>query len=245
MSNSSRRFVLGIDLGSASLGWALIQISPEGEPGALESCGVRIFDPGVDESDGTIEQGKDKSKNVSRREARLHRRQLFRRAERQRKLFEVLQGQGVLPAYPQLGPEPAGLNDNDRLAVARHELLKELDVELMQRWGERLKRDGESIPAIDHVLPYLLRARALDKRLEPFELGRALYHLCQRRGFKSNRRESPRTEKQKEEKGKVKLGISELEKEMNAAGARTLGEFFSRLNPEQQALRRRWTARPR
>lgn len=243
MPNNAHRFVLGIDLGSASLGWALIRISTEGEPGALESCGVRIFDPGVDESDGSIERGADKSKNVARREARLHRRQLHRRAVRQRGLFELLQAHGLLPPRPPLGPGAEKLSRSDKSSLARHELLKKLDVELMQRWEKLLKDEGTPVPALQHVLPYLLRARALGEQIEPFELGRALYHLGQRRGFKSNRRESPRTEKQKEEKGKVKLGISELEKEMEAAGARTLGEFFSRLNPELQTLRRRWTAR--
>ena len=34
--------------------------------------------------------------------------------------------------------------------------------------------------------PYRLRARALDGPLAPYELGRALFHLNQRRGFKSN-----------------------------------------------------------
>lgn len=35
--------------------------------------------------------------------------------------------------------------------------------------------------------PYALRARALTDRLEPGEIGRALFHLNQRRGFLSNR----------------------------------------------------------
>ncbi|MGG2357495.1 hypothetical protein, partial [Salmonella enterica] len=36
--------------------------------------------------------------------------------------------------------------------------------------------------------PYALRAHALDERLDPFDIGRALFHLNQRRGFKSNRK---------------------------------------------------------
>lgn len=41
----------------------------------------------------------------------------------------------------------------------------------------------------DHAKnPYVLRARGLDEALTPYELGRALFHMCRRRGFKSNRR---------------------------------------------------------
>ena len=36
--------------------------------------------------------------------------------------------------------------------------------------------------------PYKLRADALDKELHPHHIGRALFHLNQRRGFKSNRK---------------------------------------------------------
>lgn len=39
-----------------------------------------------------------------------------------------------------------------------------------------------------YLNPYKIRARALDGPLEPFEIGRALQHLLQRRGFRSNRK---------------------------------------------------------
>ena len=46
--------------------------------------------------------------------------------------------------------------------------------------------DPEARKELQHLDPYSLRARALDQSLRPFELGRALFHLDQRRGFKSN-----------------------------------------------------------
>lgn len=88
--------------------------------------------------------------------------------------------------------------------------------------------------------PYLLRARALDEKLDPFEIGRALYHLAQRRGFLSNRKTAP---KKNEEEGKVKAAIKKFEAEMQAAGARTWGEFLSKINPHEQRLRGRYTHR--
>jgi CRISPR-associated endonuclease Csn1 len=77
-----QKYVLGLDLGSASLGWALIALNDADDPVSLIRAGVRIFEPGVDGTSIEIEQGKDQSKAVERRTARLHRRQLRRRAAR-------------------------------------------------------------------------------------------------------------------------------------------------------------------
>lgn len=81
------------------------------------------------------------------------------------------------------------------------------------------------------VNPYLLRAKALDNKLEPYELGRTLYHLCQHRGFKSNRKSDDQ-----KESGKVKKGISSLNNAIEESGARTLGEYFSFLAKDNNAL---------
>src|SRR5690606_30347598 len=50
---------------------------------------------------------------------------------------------------------------------------------------------------------YALRARALDEKLAPFQLGRILFHLNQRRGFKSNRK----TDRRDNDQGKIASGI--------------------------------------
>ena len=42
--------------------------------------------------------------------------------------------------------------------------------------------------ALEVIEPLSLRAAALTRRLEAFELGRAIFHLHQRRGFQSNRK---------------------------------------------------------
>ena len=69
---------------------------------------------------------------------------------------------------------------------------------------------------------YALRTRALDEKLPPFHLGRALFHLNQRRGFKSNRK----TDSRDNEQGKIALGISKLAEAMVRDEARTLGELL-------------------
>lgn len=227
------KYSLGLDIGSASIGWALIQLDELNNPVSLIKAGVRIFEPGVEGSALDIEQGKDKSKAVARREARLHRRQLRRRAARQRDLFALLQSKGLLPTKS----EHSEANTSEQ----RHQILTDLDQALRRAL---LNGDnGSAVQSVNELLPYALRQQALDRKLEPFELGRVLYHLSQRRGFKSNRREGRKSEKQAEELGKVKQGISDLEKEIAATGSRTLGEYFAGLNPHLVRVRRRWTAR--
>lgn len=74
--------------------------------------------------------------------------------------------------------------------------------------------------------PYELRARALSERLEPFELGRAIFHLNQRRGFKSNRK----TDAKDSEQGLIASGVSELRRVMREENHETFGAYlWSRL----------------
>lgn len=82
--------------------------------------------------------------------------------------------------------------------------------------------DEAARKALEARDPWILRARALDEQIEPCELGRALYHLHQRRGFKSNRK----TDREDSEKGKVKEAIKRTKERLQQEGARTLGELF-------------------
>jgi CRISPR-associated endonuclease Csn1 len=224
-----QKYILGLDLGSASLGWALIALDSADDPVSLIRAGVRIFEPGVDGTSMEIEQGKDQSKAVERRTARLHRRQLRRRAARQRDLFRLLQRHSLLPAPETLSGSPE---------EQRHSILNELDQQLTHKWKAAFP------PNRFAQLPlYYLRKKALDNPLEAHEIGRILFHLIQLRGFLSNRRESKQNPEQKKELGLVKTEIHSLEQEILEAGARTLGEFFAGLNPHAQKVRRRWTSR--
>ena len=62
-----------------------------------------------------------------------------------------------------------------------------------------------------------------------FILGRALYHLAQRRGFLSNRLDA----QEEAESGAVKSGIANLSKEIEQAGCKYLGEYFYKLYKEK------------
>lgn len=71
--------------------------------------------------------------------------------------------------------------------------------------------------------PFELRARALREPLPLHHLGRAFFHLNQRRGFKSNRKADRSNDK---ESGKISIGVSRLRERMMEEGAGTLGEFL-------------------
>lgn len=81
--------ILGLDLGTNSIGWALIDDTEK----RIVDIGVRIFPEGVN-----LEKGKEVSKNAIRREKRQLRRQNFRRKMRKRKLAKKLQEYGMFPA---------------------------------------------------------------------------------------------------------------------------------------------------
>jgi CRISPR-associated endonuclease Csn1 len=227
----AQSYVLGIDLGSASLGWAAISLDETGKPSGLLRAGVRIFDPAVT---GDTEKGQDESNAVARRTARLIRRQLRRRAARQSDLFGLLQRHSLLPPY-----EGAEADASQQ----RHSILNTLDKQLAARWESSGGQTAADLPL------YLLRKAALDAALEPFELGRVFYHLSQRRGYRSNRKEqaskkdTPGKAKKEDDLGVVEGDIKNLLEEMSRAHARTLGEYFASLDPHTQKVRRRWTGR--
>ena len=77
---------LGLDIGSNSVGWALIN----SEAGTILSVGVRVFPEGVNRDNKMLEQ----PKNQERRTARGIRRQIARRARRKKLLREALREVG-------------------------------------------------------------------------------------------------------------------------------------------------------
>lgn len=100
--------------------------------------------------------------------------------------------------------------------------------------------DAEEAKLVSGQDPYALRARALAEALKPEEIGRALFHLNQRRGFKSNRK-AERRQKDNED-GKIATGAKALDQAMAEAEADTLGQFLAkreekrvRMDSESQA----------
>lgn len=202
-NRTPRKLILGLDLGPASVGWALIQAN--GTDKLLLDNGVRIFEAGLDDLE---EKGKGVSRNVTRRSARLIRRGGERTTRRMLKLLRRLQRSGLCP------------DGTIETPVHRHEYLMALDA----RFGS----------------PYELRLRALTEKLHPHEIGRAIYHLAQRRGFLSNRKSAP---KEDEKKGIVNSAIDELKQIMTDSHAETLGAHFAGLIKKGERVRSQYTAR--
>ena len=82
--------------------------------------------------------------------------------------------------------------------------------------------DPEEAKKLELLDPYELRANGLDQPLPLAHFGRALFHLNQRRGFKSNRK----TDRGDNESGKIKDATARLDQAMMLKGARTYGEFL-------------------
>ena len=81
--------------------------------------------------------------------------------------------------------------------------------------------------------PYELRAYALDSKLPAYHVGRALFHLSQRRGFKSNRK----TEKRENDTGPVKAAAERMGKQIGPEKVRTLGELLYQRRCEDKRVR--------
>ena len=119
---------------------------------------------------------------------------------------------------------PRGMRRNrDRKLMRRESMLRELTAAGL---FPESKADRKTLEALD---PWQLRFRALDEKLEPYKVGRALFHLQQRRGFKSNRKTDG------EAGGAMFDAIQDVKDRFYLEDARTLGELLGRPRMEQQA----------
>ncbi len=219
---------LGLDLGSNSLGWAVI----DDVVNKITAQGVVIFPEGIER-----EKGNDTTKTpaAERREHRAARRLKFRRKMRKWKLLAILIREGMCPLT------------QDELTEWKAKGKFPLENAAFINW----------LHATDTSNPYCDRARAAEEKVEPLTLGRALYHICQRRGFKSSRKDAaPDTGDENENKkvadkatGLVKSSIAELTRAIEASGAKTLGQYFYRkleaqkASPQKERVRAHYTGR--
>lgn len=127
--------------------------------------------------------------------------------------------------------EPRSARKNrDRYKRRRDRLMRQLiQFGLMPRdQAERKKLEGGKGISQSDSDPWILRFRALNEEISPFQLGRALFHLHQRRGFKSNRK----TDRGDSESGKVNEAVKRTRQQLQENGARTLGELFGKRRHE-------------
>ncbi len=209
--------ILGIDTGTNSLGWAIVD--KENGVTKLVDKGTNIFTEGV-----KIEKGIESSKAAERTEHRSVRKHYWRRKVRKIRLLTILSNNHLCPPL-------------------NHSVLREWRLKKVYPCDE-LFMEWQRTEDKNQVNPYKFRYICLTQKLDlnnltqRYILGRALYHLNQRRGFLSNRKETT-----KESEGSVKEGISSLTEDMNAAGCEFLGEYFYHLYQKGEKIRNHYTAR--
>lgn len=194
---------LGLDLGTDSTGWAIVERTESGI--FLRDKGVHIFQEGV-----ARVKGEEKPMVQTRTNARALRRHYYRRRLRKIELLKVLVANGLGPAL--------SLKELDSWRYRKQYPMN--DEFLM--W-QRTDQNANKNPYHDRYIA-LTRELDMSKRADRYLLGRALYHLSQRRGFLSNRKDVNNSED-----GKVKGAIKQLEEDMLAAGCNYLGEFYYKL----------------
>src|SRR5690606_39259772 len=89
--------------------------------------------------------------------------------------------------------------------------------------------------------PFELRTKALHEKLPFHHVDRALFHINQRRVFKSNRKAERGPN---EEDGKIRIGVNRLYEKMRAAGAETLGEYLHMRRAAAADPNDAWHAQP-
>lgn len=89
MQQKPQRYILGLDLGIASVGWACVWADENEHPIGLLDCGVRMFERAEVPKTGD-------SLALARRQARSVRRLIRRRAHRLLRLRRLLKREGVL-----------------------------------------------------------------------------------------------------------------------------------------------------
>lgn len=209
--------ILGIDTGTNSLGWAIVE--KQADEYHLLDKGVNIFQEGV-----KIEKGIESSKAAERTAHKAARVRNYRIKLRKIRLLRILSDAHLCPPL-------------SKAELSAWRLKKEYPKnELFMQWQST---DDES-----EKTPYAYRHKCLHDCLDfssitdRYILGRAFYHMIQRRGFLSNRKDQSA-----DDTGKVKESISNLTQEMHDAGYEYLGDYFYSLYNKGEKIRNHYTAR--
>ncbi len=209
--------ILGIDTGTNSLGWAIVK--KDGSEYELLEKGVNIFQEGVKN-----EKGIESSKAAERTQHRATRVRYYRIKLRKLRLLRILCDNHLCPPLT-----------NEELSAWRLKKVYPKN-ELFLQWQ---CTDDETARN-----PYAYRHKCLHEKLDldsltdRYILGRAFYHMIQRRGFLSNRKDQSG-----DDSGVVKEGISALTQEMTNEGYLYIGDYFYHLYQKGEKIRNRYTAR--
>lgn len=220
--------ILGIDLGTNSIGLNLR------EDDIFTWYGVYTFKKGVGEGkSGEFSFAAERTKHRSSR--RLYNARRYRKWE----TLKVLIAEGYCP----LKIENLNKWKYYKKGIGR---IFPVDDHLFQKWI-KLDFDGDGVP--DFSSPYQLRRLLITEKLDllipenRYKIGRALYHIAQRRGFKSSRK-SGVNEKTAVYKGSNEtktIGRNDYESLIIEHGS--LGAAFAQLEDQGVRVRNRYTLR--
>lgn len=176
--------ILGIDLGSNSIGLS-VRYS---DKGLSFNDQLKYFKSIVFKS-GIGKNGSDEFSFAAQRRGYRSRRRLYQ--ARKYRIWETLT---VLIEYDLCPLTKEGL-DQWRVYKKEQQLTRKYPVDApgFEQWV-RLDFDGDGIP--DYSSPYQLREELatlqldFSQQINRYKLGRALYHIAQRRGFKSSKGET-------------------------------------------------------
>ncbi|MHB1105829.1 MAG: type II CRISPR RNA-guided endonuclease Cas9 [Lutibacter sp.] len=153
--------ILGLDLGTNSIGWAIVE--KENDEFSLLDKGVRIFSEGV-----KSEKGIESSRAAERTGFRSARKIKFRRKLRKYETLKVLAENKMCPL---------SIEDVEQWRKSGFK-----DYPLNDEFLKWLRTDDDK-----NINPYFFRDKASRGKANLYEVGRAFYHIAQRRGFLSNR----------------------------------------------------------
>lgn len=152
--------ILGLDLGTNSIGWAVVNADENGNPTHIEGMGSRIIPMGSDKID--YEKGATITKNADRRTKRSARRMGKRYKMRRNKLLFILSKLNMLPEQIQFKtdfPEATKIQNLELLPIAKNTM------------------------QLDSLQHYELREKALHAKIALQELGKILYQYNRLRGY--------------------------------------------------------------
>lgn len=230
--------IVSLDLGTASIGWAVRTISETPSIEDIDASGVVIFPEVVE----TNKSGGLFTRAKIRREKRLIRRQYYRRKLRKYATLKILIEAEMTPlSMSELNAwlKP-GKGADGKLRPSEYPMNPEY-----HRWLRLQDLNSEISTCFTNI--YELRRDALHHDLIKYEafgfsqklaLGRIFYNFAQRRGFLSNAKI-----KKDNDSGTVKDGITEIKNQMNAGGYAHVSELFAATNPMKERIRARYLDR--
>ncbi len=191
--------ILGLDIGTNSIGWAFIESNayenPETLDGKIIQLGSRIIPMDADAMN-KFESGVPESKAAGRRQERGARRLNQRYKLRRTRLIEALKTLGWIPQeFPSNFKNLEKHNINEYLPFS--DSLKKEASDFFGIAGKKTTK-GDDYEISEDWIIYFLKTKALHTQVSLPELARILYHYNQRRGFKSSRKDAKIEEEEKE-----------------------------------------------